>query len=169
MTPEEHIRFFQSFKGAENDSSSLLEESEALLTDIGLVDKRNCMSYQLSGGNKRKLSTLLALCGESKFVIFDEPTAGMDLTARRHFWNMLRKYRKGRIILLTTHYMDEADVLGDRVGIMARGRMTCLGSSPFLKRKFGVGYNLTAVKFSTEPNDKLMLYLCKHLGPNCRC
>ena len=70
----------------------------------------------------------------------------MDLTARRQMWNILKEYKKNRIIVLTTHYMDEADILGDRIGIMAKGKMTCLGSSNFLKNKFGSGYNLSVVK-----------------------
>jgi ABC-type multidrug transport system ATPase subunit len=55
---------------------------------------------------------------------------------------MLTKYKKNRIIILTTHYMDEADILGDRIGIMVNGKLTCLGTSLFLKNKFGVGYHL---------------------------
>jgi ATP-binding cassette subfamily A (ABC1) protein 3 len=74
---------------------------------------------QLSGGNRRKLSVAIALCANSKFVLLDEPTSGMDLSARRGLWEMLKTYKKDRIIILTTHYMDEADVLGDRIGIMA--------------------------------------------------
>jgi len=92
------------------------------------------------------LSVAIALCGNSKFVLLDEPTAGMDLQARRSLWNMLRLYRRDKVIILTTHYMDEADVLGDRIGIMVNGKLVCLGSSLFLKKKFGYGYNLTIVK-----------------------
>ncbi len=88
----------------------------------------------------------------------------MDLQARRQLWNILKQYKKDRIIVLTTHYMDEADILGDRIGIMAKGKMTCLGSSIFLKSKFGVGYNLTVVKTSAEPNKHLMNYLRNNLG-----
>lgn len=110
------------------------------------------------------MSVAIALCGNSKFVLLDEPTSGMDLQARRQLWNILKQYKKDRIIVLTTHYMDEADILGDRIGIMAKGKMTCLGSSIFLKSKFGVGYNLTVVKASTEPNEHLMTYLRSHLG-----
>jgi ABC-type multidrug transport system ATPase subunit len=84
----------------------------------------------------------VALCGKSKFVILDEPTAGMDPLARRELWDLLKGMRKGRTMLLTTHYMDEADVLGDRIGIMSRGEIQCLGSSSFLKHEFGAGYKV---------------------------
>jgi ABC-type multidrug transport system ATPase subunit len=63
---------------------------------------------------------------------------------------MLMNYKKGRIVILTTHYMDEADVLGDRIGIMAKGQLMCLGSSLFLKNRFGAGYRLTLVKKERE-------------------
>ena len=69
----------------------------------------------------------------------------MDLGARRNLWDMLKSYKKDRIIVLTTHYMDEADVLGDRIGIMCKGQLQCLGSSLFLKGRFGVGYKITFV------------------------
>jgi ATP-binding cassette subfamily A (ABC1) protein 3 len=129
------------------------------MKDVGVDDKRNALAYQLSGGNKRKLSVAIALCGGSKFVLLDEPTSGMDLSARRQLWNMLKVYKKDRIILLTTHYMDEADILGDRIAIMAKGKISCVGSSIFLKSKFGVGYNLTLVKSSTEQSDTILPYI----------
>lgn len=88
----------------------------------------------------------IALIGNSKLVVLDEPTAGMDLSARRKLWNMLKKYKQGRIIILTTHYMDEADILGDRIGIMNEGELVCLGSPLFLKNRFGTGHTLTVVK-----------------------
>ena len=70
---------------------------------------------------KRKLSLGMALIGETKTIILDEPTSGMDLSARRRLWEMLKKNKQGRIVILTTHYMDEADILGDRIAIMAEG------------------------------------------------
>jgi ATP-binding cassette subfamily A (ABC1) protein 3 len=70
----------------------------------------------------------------------------MDTSARRFIWEMLKNYKSGRIVVLTTHFMDEADFLGDRIGIMGEGKLICCGSSVFLKNKFGVGYNLTIVK-----------------------
>ena len=96
----------------------------------------------MSGGNRRKLSVALALVADSKFVLLDEPTSSLDLTARRRLWDVLRDYKKDRIIVLTTHNMDESDLLGDRIGIMKSGQLVCLGSSEFLKNKFGYGYKL---------------------------
>jgi len=130
-----------------------------MLIDIGVADKKKNYAYQLSGGNKRKLSVAIALCGNSKFVLLDEPSSGLDIQARRQLWEMLRAQRKNRIILLTTHYMDEADILGDRIGIMTAGKMTALGSSMFLKSRFGMGYVMTIVKSNPAPNDKVLPYL----------
>ena len=90
-----------------------------------------------------RLSTAVALCGGSRFVTLDEPTAGMDPVARRELWTLLKGVRRGKTLLLTTHYMDEADVLGDRIAIMAQGKLKCTGSSAFLKRTFGTGYTVS--------------------------
>lgn len=126
-----------------------------MLADVDLWDFRDTLACNLSGGNKRKLSVAIALIGNSKLVVLDEPTAGMDLSARRKLWNMLKKYKQGRIIILTTHYMDEADILGDRIGIMNEGELVCLGSPLFLKNRFGTGYTLTVVKSGGVSRDSL--------------
>ena len=118
----------------------------------------------LSGGNKRKLSVAIALCAKSKFLLLDEPSSGLDISARRKMWNMLQEYKKDRIVLLTTHYMDEADILGDRVGIMNQGRMTVLGSTLFLKRTFGEGYELTILRQPEATTLDIMLYLKQNLS-----
>ena len=163
LTPEEHLDIFYEFKGA--DKTHKKKEIDQLLSDIGVADKKKNYAYQLSGGNKRKLSVAIALCGNSKFVLLDEPSSGLDIQARRQLWDMLRAQRKNRIILLTTHYMDEADILGDRIGIMTAGKMTALGSSMFLKSRFGMGYVMTLVKGNPRPNDKVLTYLRQKLGP----
>lgn len=144
LTPEEHLDIFCDFKGV--DSKTKEEEIKKMLIDVDVYHHRNTIAENLSGGSRRKLSVAIALIGGSKLVLLDEPTSGMDLSARRKLWNMLKNYKTNRIIILTTHYMDEADILGDRIGIMTEGRLICLGSSLFLKNRFGVGYNLTMVK-----------------------
>jgi len=112
------------------------------MKDVDVWDHRDTISKALSGGNRRKLCVALALVADSKLVLLDEPTAGMDLTARRRLWDMLKDYKKDRIIILTTHNMDEADILGDRVGIMSGGSLKCLGTPLFLKKRYGYTYKL---------------------------
>ena len=139
-----------------------------MLIDVDVYHHRNTIAENLSGGSRRKLSVAIALIGGSKLVLLDEPTSGMDLSARRKLWNMLKNYKTNRIIILTTHYMDEADILGDRIGIMTEGRLICLGSSLFLKNRFGVGYNLTMVKKEKQPNALVGKYLQSNLGPEVK-
>jgi len=81
------------------------------------------MAKTLSGGQKRKLSVAISMIGTSKIILLDEPTSGMDTSTRRKLWDMLKKNKAGKIIILTTHYMDEADILGDRIAIMAEGKV----------------------------------------------
>ena len=104
------------------------------------------MSENLSGGQKRKLQLAMALIADSEIVLLDEPTSGMDLTARRLMWDMLKNNKANRIIILTTHYMQEADVLADRICIISHGKLRCCGSSLFLKARYGTGYYLVFVK-----------------------
>jgi ABC-type multidrug transport system ATPase subunit len=89
--------------------------------DIELEDVKYQQSKTLSGGQKRKLSVAIAMIGNSKIVLLDEPSSGMDTSARRRMWEMLKKNKNGKIVILTTQYMDEADILGDRIAIMAEG------------------------------------------------
>ena len=150
LTPEEHLDIFYDFKGG--DPARKQQELIDLIRDVSLGPDKKKRAVSLSGGNRRKLSVCIALCGGSKLVMLDEPTAGMDLGARRSLWDMLKNYRRDKIIILTTHYMDEADVLGDRIGIMASGKILCLGTSLFLKDRYGAGFKLTIVKKSKKAN-----------------
>ena len=116
------------------------------------------MAKDLSGGSKRKLSVALSLVADSRLVLLDEPTSGLDLTARRRLWDMLKDYKKDRIIILTTHNMDEADLLGDRIAIMSHGRIACLGGPMFLKNRYVSGFKLELKK--QDFNEQVV--------PNCR-
>ncbi|CAH8265610.1 unnamed protein product [Arabidopsis lyrata] len=146
LTVREHLEMFAVLKGVEEDSlkSTVVDMAE----EVGLSDKISTLVRALSGGMKRKLSLGIALIGNSKIIILDEPTSGMDPYSMRLTWQLIKKIKKGRIILLTTHSMDEAEELGDRIGIMANGSLKCCGSSIFLKHHYGVGYTLTLVKTS---------------------
>jgi len=168
LTPQEHLDIFYDFKGANPDPEVKWNEINKLLVDVGVDDKRHHITSQLSGGNQRKVSVCVALCGNSKFVLLDEPSSGLDLSARRQMWNMLKEHKKDKIIILTTHYMDEADILGDRIAIMSGGKITCLGTSMFLKHKFGVGYTMTIVKTTNMKNKTVLSFLRRNLGPEVK-
>jgi ATP-binding cassette subfamily A (ABC1) protein 3 len=144
LTPREHLELFALFKGTSSDRVN--QEVDAMIRDIDLVEVQNQLAGTLSGGQKRKLSVGIAMIGDSKVVILDEPSSGMDTSSRRRLWEMLKENKNGKIIILTTHYMDEADILGDRICIMADGKIKCCGSSLFLKNRYGVGYNLVIAK-----------------------
>lgn len=161
LTVSEHIRFFSKLKGL--DESKIAEEIDKYLKLLELEDKRNAQSHTLSGGMKRKLSIAIALCGGSKVVLCDEPTSGMDPAARRVLWNLLQREKIGRTILLSTHFMDEADILGDRVAIMADGNLKAVGSPFFLKKRFGRGYRLICVKKSNCNPSHLTNMLKKYI------
>ncbi|PIA53512.1 hypothetical protein AQUCO_00900239v1, partial [Aquilegia coerulea] len=144
LTVKEHLELFATMKGVEEGDLERMVHD--MVDEVGLADKVNTFVRVLSGGMRRKLSLGIALIGNSKVVILDEPTSGMDPYSMRSTWQLIKKIKKGRIILLTTHSMDEADVLGDRIAIMANGSLKCCGSSLFLKHQYGVGYTLTLVK-----------------------
>ena len=155
LTVKEHLVLFGRLKGI--SSVEIQTQVDNKLVEVGLTEKKDCFATELSGGQKRKLSVAIALIGGSKVVFLDEPTSGMDPYSRRFTWNILQNNREGRIMILTTHAMDEADILSDRIGIMAHGQLQCCGSSQFLKSKYGVGYNLTIVKRSSNASEMIQL------------
>ena len=118
------------------------------------------MCKTLSGGQKRKLCTALALIGNSSIIILDEPTSGMDPISRKAFWEFLKNYKKDKIILITTHSLDEAEYLGDRIGIMSDGQFVCCGTSSFLKSKYPSGFNINLLvnsdKFTEEKKNRIV-------------
>ncbi|XP_074655833.1 ATP-binding cassette sub-family A member 2-like [Tubulanus polymorphus] len=148
LTVEEHLWFYARLKGMQ--SKDIDKEMESMIKDVGLPKKRKNTVDCLSGGMQRKLSVAIAFVAGSRTVILDEPTAGVDPYARRAIWDLLIKYKKGRTILLSTHHMDEADILGDRIAIISNGQLKCCGSSLFLKSTFGEGYHLKLVKKPVE-------------------
>lgn len=100
------------------------EKTQELLEFCGLIDYRRRTVRKLSGGMKRKLMVCRALMTEPDILLLDEPTAGMDALARRQMWNLLKRLNRNRLtILLTTHYMEEAEILCDRVGLMYGGKL----------------------------------------------
>ena len=141
LTGREHIEIFGLMKGMSLEEAG--EEATKLLQMARLTEATNQVSGSYSGGMKRRLSLMLAFLGSPSVVYLDEPTTGMDPVTRRHVWDIIEEAKAGRCIVLTTHSMEEADILGDRIGIMAKGSLRCVGSSLRLKSRFGAGFRVT--------------------------
>ena len=148
LTGMEHLRLFAGLKGMSEEE--IEREAKLRLEQVELTEVADVEAQAYSGGMKRRLSLAVALIGDPKIVFLDEPTTGMDPVTRRAVWNMILKAKRGRIILLTTHSMEEADVLSDRICIMSKGKIQALGSSLHLKQQFGTGYRLTVFCDSAE-------------------
>lgn len=113
-----------------------------MLTSLELGRQEHEPVYRLSGGTKRRLCVALAFLGSPKLVILDEPGAGVDPAARRRIWRLIDQHRIGRTVILSTHHLDEADILSDTVVVMHKGRILCTGSPLSLKVMHGRGYRL---------------------------
>jgi ABC-type multidrug transport system ATPase subunit len=140
LTCLQHLVTFARYKGY--DKKTALKEAHVILDQLGMSKKAHFPAKALSGGMQRKLSLGIAFVCNPRLVFLDEPSSGMDATARQECWDFLRSRREKTIILLTTHYMDEADCLGDRVMVMSAGRANCCGNGQFLKSAFNCGYML---------------------------
>ncbi|RUS78234.1 hypothetical protein EGW08_014003 [Elysia chlorotica] len=149
LTVREHFSFFAQLKGISGEE--LKKEISDVATEMDLQQKLDARASDLSVGYQRRLSVGIALIGKPEILILDEPTSSMDPKARRDTWHLLKKLRKGRAIIMTTHFMDEADLLGDRVAIMDKGEVKCCGNPEFLKDVFRLGYHLVIT-----------------VGPHCR-
>jgi ABC-2 type transport system ATP-binding protein len=113
-------------------------EPEQVLEEVSLTEKIDAYVGKLSGGQKQRLAVALALVGDPELIFLDEPTTGLDPQSRRQLWDILRRFKaQGRTVLLTTHYMDEAERLCDRVAVVDHGKVIALGSPAELIAKLG--------------------------------
>lgn len=164
LTVSQHLLMFSMLRAPHNSWQATRLEAKKLLKMLHLGKKGNVRTNQLSGGMMRKLQLAMAMIGNTKVLVLDEPTSGMDPENRRIIWNVLLKVRRSRTILITTHFMEEADALADRIVIINAGLVQCSGSSMFLKRTFGAGYILRISK-AKGFNDTEFQKLLKEFAP----
>lgn len=141
LTGREHLHIFAAIKGIARKDIRI--QSAELLSRVQLTDSATIRTGTYSGGMRRRLSVAIALLGDPEVVYLDEPTTGMDPISRRFVWDIIQEAKPGRAVVLTTHSMEEADILGDTVAIMARGQLRALGTSLRLKQRFGSGYQIS--------------------------
>ena len=141
LTVEENLRMFRSFYLQGRPLEEVLEL-------VGLSDKRTAWTERLSGGQKQRLAVACALVSDPELLFLDEPTTGLDPQSRRQLWDVVLGFKsRGRTVLLTTHYMDEAERLCDRVAIVDKGKVIAMGTPRELIASLGAQQ---VVEFSTE-------------------
>jgi ABC-2 type transport system ATP-binding protein len=149
VTVTEHLTSFGRMRGL--SGRALKERVAEMIDDLNLAEHADKRANQLSGGLKRKLLVAIALIGRPRALILDEPTTGLDPHSRREVWEMIRRYqRDGAAVLLTTHYMDEAEYLAERVGIVSRGRLVVEGTVPELHARISNRFKLTYVPADSD-------------------
>ncbi|XP_074594749.1 phospholipid-transporting ATPase ABCA1-like [Brevipalpus obovatus] len=153
LTVREHLKFFASLKGLLSDDQ-IDDDVDITLQSTGLGQLQHEFARNLSGGLQRRLCVALAFVGGSKLIILDEPTSSVDPVARRSIWNLIVRQKQSRTVLLTTHHMDEADILSDQVAVIHRGKLLCNGSPLLLRSKYGCGYQLTVSRQSLINDEK---------------
>nr|XP_012136751.1 PREDICTED: uncharacterized protein LOC100878441 isoform X3 [Megachile rotundata] len=151
LTPKEHLIFYAKLKRP-RETVTMQRNVDEMLTSLELGKQEHEPVYRLSGGTKRRLCVALAFLGSPKLVILDEPGAGVDPAARRRIWRLIDQHRIGRTVILSTHHLDEADMLSDTVVVMHKGKILCTGSPLSLKMMHGRGYRLL-VSFPSDRED----------------
>ncbi|KAJ3230856.1 hypothetical protein HDU81_004174 [Chytriomyces hyalinus] len=148
LTVEEHLYFYARLKGVGRGSEAAAVKKS--LEQVSLIALKHRQSKTLSGGEKRRLSIAIALVGDPAVVFLDEPTTGLDPEVRRLIWNIIQDARGDKTIILTTHSMEEAEALCQRIGIMAKGSLRCIAQPLRLKELYGTGFKLSFHSLSRD-------------------
>ncbi|XP_042521400.1 ABC-type organic anion transporter ABCA8-like isoform X3 [Dipodomys spectabilis] len=141
LTVRENLRLFAKIRGILPQEVD--QEVNRVLLELEMKNIQDVLAQNLSGGQKRKLSFGIAILGDPQIFLLDEPTAGLDPISRHRVWNLLKERKADRVILFSTQFMDEADILADRKVFLSKGKLKCAGSSLFLKKRWGIGYHLS--------------------------
>jgi len=141
MSGEEHLRFYGRLKHL--SGKQLDNEVDSVLKKVNLWDARKKWSKKYSGGMKRRLSVAISIIGHPKIIYLDEPSTGLDPKSRQDLWKVINEAKQTATIVLTTHSMEEADAICDRLMIMSDGEIECIGVSADLKHRFGSGFKLS--------------------------
>ena len=142
LSVRHHLRILGKLRGLPAQTAS--RRAAELISDLGLEEHKDKPAEQLSGGLRRRLLVGIAVLADPALLVLDEPSVGLDPESRRDLWDLLRNYRsRGATILLTTHSMEEADALSDRIGIIHEGALLALDTVANLRAAHGFDYKIT--------------------------
>ena len=173
LSAAEHVAFYARLRQVPK-GAALKREVRRVLADVALTAWADKPSRSFSGGMKRRLSVACALVGGPRIVYLDEPSTGLDPASRRRLWRVITEFKERAnddgAIVLTTHSMEEAEVLCDRVAIMSEGRLRCIGTSADIKRRFGEAYKLTIHTTSHAPEaaEAVQAFVTRELSADAR-
>merc|ERR1712060_454374 len=143
VTGRDHLLFYGRLKRV--PPADLSRKVDDLLMRLGLYEDSQRKVGEYSGGMKRKLSLAIALIGHPPLLFLDEPSAAVDAASKRHLWNVIKQRSQGQSVIITTHSMEEAEALCDRIAIQVKGQLLCLGTPSHIKALYGSGYQLELV------------------------
>lgn len=153
LSVESNLLFYSRLKGIPR--SMEYENVKRILKKVKLLSLgSNAIVSSLSGGMRQRLSLAVSLIGSPSVLLLDEPTSDLDPTSKRAIWDILSEIKEDKSIILTTHSLEEAEVLCNRIGIISHGQLQCLGTPSDMKTKFGSGYSLI-VTFDSKLKQKV--------------
>ena len=152
LTVREHLLYFGRLKGLEGQS--LANRVKRLMRELTLEEHSAKRASELSGGLKRKVLVAIAMISQPRALILDEPTTGLDPHARREVWELVRRCQQDEVgVLLTTHYMEEAECLSDRIGIISQGQLLAVGTMQELRERITSRFKLTYTPVSSDDHN----------------
>ncbi|KAJ8717469.1 hypothetical protein PYW08_005868 [Mythimna loreyi] len=161
LTVQQNIMFFTLLKKGSIASARMA--ARQLAESLRLSDKLKYLPSDLSGGMKRRMQLGCALAGDASVLVLDEPTSGLDVESRRELWDLLLSLRGERTVLLTTHFMEEADALGDRVAAVHQGVLRCFATTMHLKKAIGTGYRLSLTTIGSPKEGEVTAVVKSHV------
>lgn len=148
LTAEEHVYLFTRLKGYSRSAAA--QQSQETLREVELASVAKAQVGTFSGGMRRRMCIALSGVGNPDIILMDEPTTGLDPISRAQVWKLIQRIKQGKVVVLTTHSMEEADALSDKIAILAAGSLKCQGSSLALKNTYGTGYRVSIVTAKPE-------------------
>jgi len=165
LTIEENLEIFcllkyDSRKNGNNEKDFIRKEVTKLINDFDFNESKTKLVKNLSGGLKRRLAIAIASCGKSKIIVLDEPTGGIDILSMKKIWDILLTLKSKKIIILITHFMEEASYLADQIGVLKDGKIICRGSNKYLIDRYGK-YITIQINRKKDDNYKNLIYFIK--------
>ncbi len=150
MTPKQTVSSYLLWRGLSFKEAG--KKAEEAIAQVGLQDQTDRLNRTLSGGMRRKVLVAMVIASEAEFIFLDEPSTGLDPISREELWGILTELAKSRFLLLTTHYLEEAEAIADRIGILEEGKLLAMGSMGELRKNLSYEYSIQMPRGTSPPS-----------------